>query len=142
MKKTETEFIECLSKDLDDLVIKFVQNPEIYFQELPSVNKLDEGNRLFMKVLSFKKPSAWNKLLTDLKYIGSMPVYIEELAKEPHPLYPDLNNNYRNVKFRSLKLRDAYGITRTVFAFSYIKNGTEYIVEFNNYLIDSKDLED
>mgnify|MGYP000387670011 FL=1 len=142
MKKTETEFIECLSKDLDNLVIKFVQNPDVYFQELPSVNKLDKGNRLFMKVLSFKKPSAWNTLLADLEYIGPMPEYIEELTKEPHPLYPNLNNSYRNVKFRSLKLRDARGITRTVFAFSYIKNGTEYIVEFNNYLIDSKDLED
>nr|DAJ64656.1 MAG TPA: hypothetical protein [Caudoviricetes sp.] len=141
MKKTETEFIECLSKDLDDLVIKFVQNPEVYFQELPSVNKLDEGNRLFMKVLNFKKPSAWNTLLADLKYIGSMPEHIEKLTKEPHPLYPYSNDYYRNVKFRNLKLRDAYGITRTVFAFSYIKNGTEHIVEFNNYLIDVKDLE-
>lgn len=142
MKKTETEFIECLSKDLDDLVIKFVKNPEVYFQELPSVNKLDESNRLFMKVLSFKKSSAWNTLLADLKYIGSMPEYIEELTKEPHPLYPSLNNDYRNVKFREMNSRDVHGVTRKAFVFSYVKNGTEVITEFNNYLIDSKDLED
>ena len=142
MKKTETEFIECLFKDLDDLVIKFVQNPDVYFQELPSVNKLDEGNRLYLRVLSFKKRDVWNGFLFNLEHGDFIPEYIEELTKEPHPLYPSLNNDYRNVKYREMNTRDVHGITRKAFVFSYIKNGTEYITEFNNNLIDSKDLED
>ena len=142
MKKTETEFIECLFKDLDDLVIKFVQNPDVYFQELPSVMKLDEGNRLYLKVLSFKTPTAWSELLTNLKHIGPIPEYIEELTKEPHPLYPSLNNDYKNVKYREMNTRDVHGETRKAFVFSYIKGGIEIIIEFNNNLIDSKDLED
>lgn len=142
MKKTETEFIECLSKDLDDLIIKYIHSPDVYYQELPSVCKLDEGNRLYLKVSSFKKAETWNRLLSDLRYIGSIPEYIEELTKEPHPLYPSLNNDYRNVKFREMNSRDVHGVTRKAFVFSYIKSGVEVITEFNNNLIDSKDLED
>lgn len=142
MKKTETEFIECLSKDLDDLIIKYIHSPDVYYQELPSVCKLDEGNRLYLRISSFKKREAWNRLLSDLKYIDPIHEYVEELTKEPHPLYPSLNNDYRNVKFREMNSRDVHGVTRKAFVFSYIKNGTEYITEFNNNLIDSKDLED
>lgn len=142
MKKTETEFIECLSKDLEDLVIKYTHSPDVYFQELPSVNKLDEGNRLYLRVLSFKKREAWNRLLSDLKYIDPIHEYVEELTKEPHPLYPFANDYYRNVKYREMNTRDVHGVTRKAFVFSYIKNGVEYITEFNNNLIDSKDLED
>ena len=142
MKMTETEFIECLSKDLLDLIIKYIHSSDIYFQELPSVNKLDEGNRLYLKILSFKKSETWNRFLSDLNYIDPIHEYVEELTKEPHPLYPSLNNDYKNVKYREMNLRDAHGIDRKAFVFSYIKNGIEYITEFNNNLIDSKDLED
>lgn len=142
MKKTETEFIECLSKDLEDLVIKYIHSPDVYFQELPSVNKLDEGNRLYLRVLSFKKKEAWNRLLSDLKYVDPIHKYVEELTKEPHPLYPYSTDYYRNVKYREMNTRDVHGVTRKAFVFSYIKNGTEHITEFNNNLIDSKDLED
>lgn len=142
MKKTETEFIECLSKDLDDLVIKFVSNSGVYYQELPSVCKLVESNKVYLRVQSFKTIKAWNELLIELKHIGSLPGYIEELTKEPHPLYPSLNNNYRNVKFREMNSRDVHGVTRKAFVFSYVKNGTEVITEFNNNLINSEDLED
>lgn len=75
MKKTETEFIECLSKDLDDLIVKYIHSPDVYYQELPSVYKLDEGNRLYLRVSSFKKAETWNRLLSDLKHIGSIPEY-------------------------------------------------------------------
>lgn len=142
MKMTETEFIECLSKDLEDLVIKYIHSPDVYFQELPSVNKLDEGNRLYLRVLSFKKAEAWNRFLSDLNYIDPIHEYVEELTKEPHPLYPSLNNDYRNVKFREMNLRDVHGVTRKAFVFSYVKSEVEIITEFNNNLIDSKDLED
>lgn len=142
MKKTEIEFIECLSKDLEDLVIKYISSPDVYFQELPSVNKLGEGNRLYLRVLSFKKRDAWNGFLFNLEHGDFIPEYIEELTKEPHPLYPSLNNDYRNVKYHEMNTRDVHGITRKAFVFSYIKNGTEYVTEFNNNLIDSKDLED
>lgn len=138
---TETEFIECLSKDLLDLVIKYIHGSDVYFQELPSVNKLDESNRLYLKVLSFKKAEAWNRFLADLNYIDPIRKYVKELTKEPNPLYPSLNNDYKNVKYREMNLRDVHGIDRKAFVFSYIKNGTEYITEFNNNLIDSKDLE-
>lgn len=37
MKMTETEFIECLSKDLEDLIIKYIHSPDVYYQELPSI---------------------------------------------------------------------------------------------------------
>lgn len=142
MKKTETELIECLSKDLDDLVIKYVRSPDVYYQELPSVNKLDEGNRIYLKVLNFKTAEAWNRILFDLEHSDYIPGYIEELTKEPHPLYPFMNDYYQNVKFRNLKTRDVHDVPRNAFVFSYVKGGTEYIIEFNNNLIDSKDLED